>query len=512
MHRIPVLLLPILSILAPLPLLGQVICPPPIVPALTVPKFRVELPGESIWPLDAEGEVVFQPASAITEDRNSTTYNTICQPGAQLGLELFQDVAALEGEEDWLFVAYNAGIQVWDLRTMPANPRREIFRDGWQGQIEIFPGWGEGDTYIDAIDAVRSPAGGTIYIAAAGEIGHGLSFWRFDPQEGTITQTFQDSGRGFRDVELVKRGARVYAFATDPSDSLGGVIVYDVTAADNDSCFDTAWPTTCPMLVGHLGSIVDATYVDTYERGGSLYVVASDGSPAASDPMAVEIWRVDNPSRPEPPPVGDAMLVFQGLESNHRGVQLFEVDGRPLLATIYADLSPTPNVSVLRVYNLGPCFVTGTCSDLGAPLWTYELPGIEGNFQFLTASRSGRFSFLYYGLETTAMDGERVEQLFDVTGLGPNGSGRVREITDSGGDYHDPESGLTVDYWGDYYGNNFYGLDNLFPRHGIFVGDFFYRAAVGVLDVHRFRPPSDIFADGFESGDCGAWTAATSCP
>ncbi|MEO1369920.1 MAG: hypothetical protein AAFX50_22290, partial [Acidobacteriota bacterium] len=403
------------------------------------------------------------------------------------------------------FVAYNAGIQVWDLRTTPANPRREIFRDGWDGHIEIFPIPGEGDTYIDAIDAIRSPGGGVVYVAAAGEIGHGLAFWRFDPEERLLTQTFQDAGRTFRDVELVERNGRIYAFATDPSDSLGGVLVYDVTAADSSPCFDETWPTTCPMLLGHLGTIVDATYVDTLERGGNLYVVASDGSSTASDPMAVEIWRVDDPAQPEAPPSGNSLPIFQGLETNHRGVQIFEIDGQPTLATIFVDPTSTPNLSILRFYDLTGCLAADGCASLGPALWTLELPGIDGNFQFLTASKSRGRTFVYYGLETTPLEGRRVEQLLDVTGLGPNGNGQAFEITEVGGDYRDPDSGLLVDYWGDYYGNNFYGLDNLLPRHGLFVGGLFYRAAVGVLDVHRYRTPVDLFADGFESGDCSAW-------
>lgn len=489
-------------------LMAQVVCPPPLLPAPTVPQFRAELPGESIWPLDALGQVVFQPASAIDEDRNSTAYNTWCIPGALYGLELFQDLAAVENEPDWLFVAYNAGIQVWDLSQTPQDPRRELLRDGWQGHFQIFPNWGEGDTYIDAIDAVKSPAGSVFYIAAAGHIGHGLSIWRFNPVEGTIIQTFQDAGRAFRDVELVVQNGRIYALAADPSDSLGGVLVYDVTAADSAPCFDETWPTVCPMLVGHLGTISDASYLDTLERGGELFVVASDGSRSVNDPLGVEIWRAGDLAFPDAPPAGDSLLAFSGLESDHRGVQLFEIDGRAVLATIHHDALPNPNLSTLRLYDATVCLNGTGCASLGTPLWSAVLPRIEGNHQYLTASRSGRQSFLYYGLETTPMDGARVEQLFDVSGLGPMGNGRVFELTDGGADYPDPTTGAAIDYWGDYYGNNTYGLDNLLPRHGIFIGQYFYRVAVGVFDVHRYQEPADLLIDGFENGDTSNWSDA----
>ncbi|MEO1370756.1 MAG: hypothetical protein AAFX50_26530, partial [Acidobacteriota bacterium] len=41
---------------------AQLLCPPPLQPATTVPQFRTELPGESIWPTDSSGQVIFQPA------------------------------------------------------------------------------------------------------------------------------------------------------------------------------------------------------------------------------------------------------------------------------------------------------------------------------------------------------------------------------------------------------------------------------------------------------------------
>ena len=492
-------------------LVGQVTCPPPSQPAPTVPQFRDELPGQSIWPLDALGQVIFQPASPIDEDRNSTTYNTFCIPGAIYGLELFQDVAAVEGEPDWLFVAYNAGIQVWDLSQTPDDPRRDHLRDGWQGHFQIFPNWGEGDTYIEAIDAVKSPVGDVIYIAAAGPIGHGLSTWRFDPNDGSLIQTFQDAGRGFRDVELVAQNGRVYALAADPSDSLGGVVAFDVTAADTSPCFDDTWPTICPMLLGHFGTMTDAAYVDTLERGGELFVVASDGSPSGNDPLGVEIWRANDLDFPSGPPAGDSQLLFSGLESNHRGVQLFEVDGRPLLATIHVDAVPAPNLATLRLYDVTSCLVGTGCTEPDDLLWSLPLPRVDGNYQYLDASKSGSRTFLYYGLETTPIGGTRVEQLLDVTGLGPSGNGQVFELTDTGADYTDPTTSAQVDYWGDYYGNNTYGLDNLLPRHGIFVGEYFYRVAVGVFDVHRYQPPADLLIDGFESGDCSAWSGGTPC-
>ncbi|MEO1083279.1 MAG: hypothetical protein AAFY88_03470 [Acidobacteriota bacterium] len=163
-------------------------------PATTVPQFRTEIPGQSIWPLDGTGAVLFKPASEIPPRRDSTSYITQTIPGNQSGHELFQDVAAVEGDDNWVYVAYNAGLQIWDLRSDPADPDRELFRDGWLGQFEFFPPPGEGDTYITAIDVIQG-AGNNVFIALSGELGHGVSFWRFNTATQVLTQIFQETGR-----------------------------------------------------------------------------------------------------------------------------------------------------------------------------------------------------------------------------------------------------------------------------------------------------------------------------
>ncbi|MEM6793613.1 MAG: PKD domain-containing protein [Acidobacteriota bacterium] len=453
-------------------------CGEPGTPARTVPQFRSEIPGQSIWPLDSFGEVIFKPASQIPLQRDSTDYLTLTIPGSQSGHELFQDVAVLDGNDDWLFVAYNAGLQIWDLRTSPANPQRLLFRDGWQRQIREFPGFGEGDTYIDAIDVIAAPTGSNAFIALAGRSGHGISIWRFNLINGDLEQIFQSARNWYRDVELINHSnGRTYALAPSSDASNGGLHVFDVTAANGSPCFDDeVAPDVCPQYEGTVGTMVDGAYVDTVQIGSETYLVASDGSSFPTDRLRTQIWLLTDPDNP-----GSANLKFDGLNNNTRGVQLFEMNSRYFLGVIDY-LGATNTFS--RVYEATSCLDADGCTSVGSPLWSAANRAISGNFQFLTVSKSGNRTFLYYGLETTPLNGSRTEALYDITSLGTGGS-NVFEITDAGADYVDPCSSQVIDYWGDYYTNNAYGIDNLLPRHGIFIGKYFYRAAIGVLDIHE---------------------------
>lgn len=466
------------------------ICSEEGTPASTVPQFRSENPGQSIWPLDAFDQVLFKPASEIPANRDSTDYITQTIPGNSSGHELFQDVAGVEGDDDWLYVAYNAGLQIWDLRVDPDDPRRELFRDGWLGQFEFFPGFGEGDTYISSIDVIAS-TGNNVLIALAGELGHGVSFWRWNTATEVLTQIYQETGIGVLDIKLIEHSnGRIYALGSDKDASAGGLHVFDVSAADASPCFDdnpgiggcsTVYEGDVAANAGDSNYIdSEGSYVDAWTAAnGDIYVVASDGSAKVTDPLTVEIWRLDNPENPVSP--GGATRMFQGLSTNTRGVQLFEVGTSQFLAVI--DVISASN-TVLRIYDASNCVDGSPCGSLGSSLFNYSLPSNTGNFQYLSFSRSGSRSFLYYGLETTGTGGPRVEQLFDVSSL-DDVSPAIFEITDAGANYIDPCNGQSIDYWGDYYNLNAYGNENLVPRNGRFIGNYFYRAALGILDVHE---------------------------
>lgn len=440
---------------------------------------------ESLWPTDSFGSVTFRPATnpsgsplPIPSERDSASYVTQTIPGASAGHELFMDVARLDNSDDWLFTAYNAGLQVWDLRNNPKNPLRQVFREGWQGHFFDFPEPGEVDTYVETIDAVQ--AGGNILVGLGGRNGNGFSVWEFTPPN-TLTQHCQDTSRWIRQVEMVESGGTAYAFAS----ASDGVHVYNATAA-------TGSGETCPYL-GKVGTMNDGNYVSVLKKDGDFFVAASDGSSLPSNPLGMQIWKT-NPANPSA-----ATLLFSGFNTNTRSPTLFKIPG-----AVDAYFIGLIENNVVEFYDVESCLEhvgAGTCGSLGAARATESVDsGSARQFLDISYSSDGR-TWGYYGMEVVPgnLRGDKYERLLDLTPLA-NTSGFVNleEITDGGDTYNNTSpcsNSLTVDYWGDYYPNNRFGVNLVIPRHGIFVNDLFHRAAYSMYDIHELgstAAPSSI--------------------
>ena len=452
-------------------------------PAHPVPQTRPGMAGgESLWPTDLTGAVTFRPVSnssnnpyPIPAQRDSTSYITQTIPGNNSGHELFMDVASIDGNDDWLFVAYNAGIQVWDLRDDAANPDRTTYRDGWQGHFEEFPEPGEVDTYIDGLDVLQT--GGDIFLGVVGRSGHGFSFWEFN-SPATLTQHCQVSDISARQVELIEHNGRAYAFVAVNN----GTYVYDLDSSLSGTC----------AFEGTVGATSDGNYVSVLQKDGDVFVAAADGSLLPSDPLGVKIWEVD----PEDP--GSARELFSGFNTNSRGVTMFEIPG----AVDRYFLGVIETSTQLKFYDIEACLEVvgpGTCGSLGSPLATVGVDNIGKSYEFIDISTSadGR-TWGYYGFMTTpGLFGTNFEYLLDLTPLGSTtledvetlGQITLDEITDDGDTYNNENPPCTntaaVDYWGDYYPKNQHGLNFFIPRHAIFIDNKLYRAAYSILDVHE---------------------------
>ena len=443
--------------------------------ATAVPQTRPGMgANESLWPTDFSGAVTFRPASnsqgvpySIPNDRDSTSYVTQTIPGEFAGHELFMDVARLDGNDDWIFVAYNAGIQVWDLRTDPANPTQRNYREGWQHHFFEFPKPGEVDTYVESIDVVQS--GGDVLLTTVGRNGHGISIWEFTAPS-TLTQHCQDTTKWARQVEMIQHtNGRAYAFVSDNT----GVHVYDATGS-------TGAGTAC-TYEGKVGTMSDGNYLSVLQKDGEVFVAASDGNALPAAQLGLQIWKVD-PLNP-----GSADLLVSDFNTNTRGPVLFEIPGA--VDSYFLGLIESGS---LKFYDIESCLDfagVGTCS-VGSPLAQVALSPATGNLQFVDISQSadGR-TWAYYGLETTFLTGSKVEQLLDVTPLASaSGTITLEEITDGADTYFNTSpchNTLEVDYWGDYYTDNLYGRNFVIPRHGIFINDYFYRAAYSMFDIHE---------------------------
>jgi hypothetical protein len=457
-------------------------------PAVPVPECRSSLDGTEVacndpdavrmWP---DGFRPGEPGRTFPIERDSTQYNTTTIPGAISGHELFQSVYPLDG---YLYVAYNAGLQVWDIHTDPEVPQLVFVRDGWNGDFLDFPFFGENDFFVDDVSAIRS--GDDALVALSGRTTVGFGIWRHVEDPASFDQLYQDLGNRSIQTRSFEFGGNLYAFAAGQL----GVFAYDLTAAEAlaGPCLDDGG-SVCPgVFLGKVGATGFSSALDVLQRGGNVYVVRS-GSAAAP----IEIWEVSDPATP-----GTAVSRFSGLPAGAWGVSLFERGGVAYLGVVEKD----GGASMLRIYDVDACLDADGCGSLGAPVYTRALGMPFASPQYLTYSTSFGTPFLYYGANGFGLEGIKAELLLD---LGAFPGGAVTEITDGGGSYTDACTGNTVDYWGDYYPGNGNGLRNVRPLVGRFDGAYFYRAAFGILDVHVNEGAGVIFFDGFESGDTSAW-------
>src|SRR6185295_4721742 len=146
------------------------------------------------------------------------------------------------------------------------------------------------------------------------------------------------------------------------------------------------------------------------------------------------------------------------------------------------------------IYNVS-C-ITGTCSGVGAPLWHDDFNS-GGQSEYLTFSRSGATPFLYLGGDWSCAgsDGQQREWLLDVSNpsqpfdVTPQGTLTVSGI------YNGVTENKTINYWSSYYRGSPTGFNLVAPRAGKFVGDYFYRAARSIMDIHKLASASPPVAN-----------------
>ncbi len=422
---------------------------------------------------------IFQPAPTIPAERDTTDRvggQTV--PGAQSGHELFKSVDIVTvGNVNRLYVAYNAGIQAWNIQGNPTNPSRLSFRDGWMGHFLSFPPVSEQLAFIEDIAGINVNST-TDLVAASGKDPVGPTIWTFSTTSNSFTQKYQDVGTETRQVKFVQvASGTIYLIAATDD----GVAVYNATAAQNLStpCLDDQGSACSSVYRGLIPGIQLGAYADAIVNPANnrVYVVTSDGNF-----VDVEIYELADPNNP----AGAVRRLSAPSLVDGRGPALFNYDGHFYMALELDDR--------LRIYIIDDC-VDGTGCFIGAgsaeaAVNPIVLRNNPANTEYVTYSKgSGGKPFLYYGVSVGNLDGSDIDQLFDVSALRPPGAGlpTMTQVTDGGGFYNDPCSGDVIRYWSHYYPRNTHGLRSFIPRRGKVSGkDFFYRAANSILDIHVY--------------------------
>lgn len=515
----------------------------PDTPARPVPQFdHAQAPGVSLWPVDPRtGDVLLRPAKELPgvtrnqvdelpAERDSTHYAGTTNPGIYMGDEIFQHVAAPGTADqnadraDWVVAFYNAGFTVWDLRQDPEEPRKAAVADGWTppwglDQWAVFTPVGKQSFPLKGGDVLR--VGDLLYIAAVGLDDVGVALWVFDTTTEALEQKYQHPYvRNGRDVDLVNlAGGGIYALVADLDINTGGIRVYDVVAAtQGDLCVEPEEASPiCDVFLGRVGTIAGSAHVSARSVDGTLVVAAADGV-LQNQPMGLEIWEVSDPQSPSAAPEGTAVQRFSGLGSLVHSPQLFTFNKAWYLALV--ESLGGSGKEQMRIHQIDHCLDEDGCASLGGPKAVESIQDSLANFHFLDVSFSEGTPFLHYGMEGNGLFGSGFEHLWSLGHLpDETAPDTLPELTDLAGSYTDPCEGYPVDYFGDYYPGNDLGLRGFSPRHAIFSGPYLYRAAESVFDIHVWSGggvvgPTGIFSDGFESGDCRAWSlgCATETP
>ncbi len=428
----------------------------------------------------------------LPQDRDTTDrIGGITIPGASSGHELFKSVDVVD---NILYVAYNAGIQAWDIGTNPEFPARLHFRDGWLGHFLSFPPPSEQLTFIEDLAAIDPGSGQPDLIVVSGKSPVGVSIWKYTT--GGFSQHYQDIGTDSSQVRIIKHNTVVYAFAATNA----GIAVYNATAASNlaTPCVGSQSIGCSGVYRGLLPNQAIGRYLDVMTLNGKVYTVSTDGNF-----VPLEIWELSDPNDPS-----SAIRRFDGtaLGVQTRGPAFISWGGDHYLAFVQSNK--------IKIYDIDDCLDSNGCSALGAcktgggPC-EVQLSTWPASEQYLTVSDSSGTPFLYYGGTPLNIKGPKVEQLINVSDLGSSNP-NLPEITSGAGTITDSCNGTTVDYWGYYYPKNAHGLRNFYPRIGKFKNGYFYRAAQATLDVHLrenvvVTPEITVAAQTSPDPDTGAY-------
>jgi PKD repeat protein len=406
----------------------------------------------AIQPADAA--LVLCSTSGPAFCRDSTGFNDAVDP-----YRAFPWYMGIDVQNGYVITGLAYGLQVWDARTAPANPAP-------LGQLSLadFPVLPDNPEIKLPLVSVSAPAG--VDTVAAVAVGAGVGLGVIDLSDKTLPRlAYQSYSKEGQQVYAATLNGRQYAFlATSTAAGPGGVFIYDLTqAVQYDHCTEavpiSGASVNCPgVYLGRLGSQQIAYYV----AGVGSYVVLSEGSSGG-----FEIWDVSQPAAPA--------LRLSGLTSTAvYGVAMWQAG-----ASTYLALRTGTDG---RIYDVSCIAAAGGCgSGLGSPLATRQLDTGTASF-FVTFSQSGATPFLYFGSDDICQGGSQREWLFDVT---------------------NPASPLDVsppNYWGWYYRGNPTGFNNLMPRTGKFVGDYFYRAALSILDIHKWNQGGSATPNVFVAG------------
>jgi PKD repeat protein len=368
---------------------------------------------------------------------------------------------SIDIQNGWAFTAMDYGVKVWNV----SAGGKPVFQSYLTYQS--FPYWNPSEQKTPIQDVSLPPGVDTVG-ALAGIGDTGLTIVDFTNKSMPKLLYQNAYGDGFSVVAETLGGTH-YAFFASNGEGLvpAGIQVYNMDQAEHyTGCRDNTPGDSCPGV--YVGKIPLAT-----GAAAPVLLAGVDHFIAGSyiSNVGVDIWDVTNPTNP----------VHKLSAINNFGVHGIAMWKDPssghylLAARAYPNFASPPG-SKFQLQILDVNCITSTCTSVPQPVSTF--PDTTDTSQtanyLLTFSLSGTTPFLYLGSDQSCGNPTaQREWLLDVSNpLSP------QDIT--------PPSTEAGGYWGWYYmSNTATGFNYIMPRHGKFSGQYFYRTAESLFDVHQ---------------------------
>jgi PKD repeat protein len=359
----------------------------------------------------------------------------------------------------WAFTGMDYGVMVWDVSN--GSPVQKSYIN-----YLSFLFWTAGEQKTPLQD-VSVPAGVDTIAAVGGISDVGLSIIDFS-NKTSPRLVYQNAFQSVPAVYAATLGGTHYAFGATG----GGLLVYNMDAAvrlyGSNACLEEYAPGSTPPYVCpgvYVGKVGNTAY---YVSGVDQYVIVSYGAASGFD-----IWDMSNPAIP-------VHKLFALGDRGVHGVALWKDDSghyRAAGRTVANGYTAPGTPDQLFILDVDCITGAGGCGGVPPVLSTYvDLPdtAAQTSGYFLSFSRSGNTPFLYLGSdENCGPTGvQQREWLLDVSN-----PSQPRDIT--------PPAVGGAGYWGWYYMMNPTGFNFVQPRKGKFWGQYFYRAANSIFDVHK---------------------------
>ena len=413
------------------------------------------------------GELQPVDSSPLPAERDTTAFNEFDTTSAGL---YFRNnwFMGVDVENGWVLAGLAHGIGIWDARTTPANPTFIIEKKYDPSAVGGFPYIPGGEFSKFVFGAIDAPDDSLAVLAGY----NGVGMLVFDlTDKGNPKPVYQNAGLDSSEsVYATTIGGTRYAFVAAKT---SGLNVYNL---DNARTFSNGcgeggeFTGSCPGVKLSPIPVAGASFV----HGAGNYVAVSGGG-------KVQIFDVSNPAAPVSRLL--TTLSTQGIALWNQGASYY------LAARIIGGQTAIYDVS---------CINGGSCGGLGGSLWT-GATDTQSSSEYITFSRSsGGTPFLYVGGDAPcvgSLDTQQHEWLFDVSSpsaphdVSPQGT-ILRTAA-----YNGVDKTAAVGYWTWYYRPSPTGFDYVSPRAGKFSGDYFFRAAKSIFDIHKLARNSPPAAD-----------------